>query len=169
MRRWPLAALCASLLSTSLAAAQEPASNVASAAEFTPASSASPPAAAQPSDHRWLAWTAVSVGGGLLAVSAWQWIVFANKNSEGDDICPGRSSGLAQCVDAHARARYINARDDAKQARTLGAILGGLGAAAVVTGILLWPDAGSAAAQPTLAFSADPLSGDARASVSWRW
>ena len=105
----------------------------------------------------------------MLAVSAWQWLVFADQNSEGNDVCPARSAGLARCDDAEGRARYLSARDDAKQARALGAIFGGLGAAALVTGILLLPDSGSGAGQPSVAISADPLVGGARTSVSWKW
>lgn len=169
--------LCTPLFHTSLATAREPTSDVATAAEATAASapeptlpaSSSPPTSAKADDHRWLAWTAVGVGGGLLAVSAWQWLVFANESSEGNDVCPARSAGLARCDDAEGRARYLSARDDAKQARALGAIFGGLGAAALVAGILLLPDSDSGAGQPSVAISADPLAGDARASVSWKW
>jgi hypothetical protein len=105
----------------------------------------------------------------LLAVSAWQWIVFADDNSEAGDLCPARSRGLARCADAEAQRRYLSARDDAKNARVLAVILGGLGAASLVTGILLFPDSDPASASARVTFSADPFARDARASLSWAW
>lgn len=131
--------------------------------------SAAPASFTAPSsnDQRWLAWAGIGVGSGLLALSVWQWVVFANENAEAGDVCPARSGGLARCADAPARARYVNARDDAKQARILAAVFGGLGAAAVVTSIVLFPEPEAGRAQ--LALSADPVARGARASVSWAW
>src|SRR5688572_19736085 len=83
------------------------------AAEETPKAASAATAPSTSDDSRWLAWTAVAVGSGLLAVSGWQWIVFANENSEAGDLCPARARGLARCVDAEAQSRYLSARDDA--------------------------------------------------------
>jgi len=133
------------------------------------AAAAARAAGSTPTDDGWVAWTAIGVGGGLLALSAWQWVVFANENSEAGDVCSARSGGLARCADPEDRARYVTARDDAKSARVLAAVFGGLGVASLVTGILLLPAGSSGSAQPNVAFSADPLSGEARASFSWTW
>jgi hypothetical protein len=139
-------------------------------------SSAPPPqaqvASASPStadDGRWLAWTAVGIGSGLLAVSAWQWVAFADQNSEAGDLCTARGGGLARCADADDRARYVSVRDDAKQARTLAVLFSGLGAAALVTGILLFPESDSDPPRPSVALSADPFARDARANLTWTW
>lgn len=122
-----------------------------------------------PYDYRWVAWTGIGAGSALLAASVWQWIVFANENAEAGDLCQTRRGGLAGCADAEDRNQYLSARDDAKHARTLAAIFGGLGAATLVTSIVLFPEADSGTAQPSVAFSADPFAGDARASLSWAW
>jgi hypothetical protein len=171
----------AAVLCSSLAAAQEaspsaaPASNPdvgrpGSALPKLPAARRVSPAAQQtPADDRWLAWTAIGAGTALLVASGWQWVVFANENAEAGDLCRAQRGGLARCADAEDRARYVSARDDAKHARVLAAILGGLGAASLVTGILLLPDHDSGSAQPRVAFSADPFAGEARASLYWAW
>ncbi len=150
------------LLCASLATAEE----TPKAVSVAPTSSTAPATSA---DSRWLAWTGVFVGSGLLAVSAWQWVVFANENSKAGDLCSARSGGLARCANADDQSRYLTARDDAKNARVLAAILSGLGAASLVTGILLFPDSDPPSAQPSVVFSADPFAGDARASLSWAW
>jgi hypothetical protein len=156
----------ATLLCASLATAQE----TPNAAVATPpaAPSTAPSAPSTSDDARWLAWTGVIVGSGLLAVSAWQWIVFADENSGAGDLCPARG-GRARCADAEVQSQYLNARDDAKDARVLAVILGGLGAASLVTGILLFPEADPGWASARVAFSADPFAGNARASLSWTW
>jgi len=155
------------LLCASLATAEETPKPVAVAPS---PSSTTPTTTPSPSDDsRWLAWTGVVVGSGLLAVSAWQWIVFANENSEAGDLCSARSGGLARCANADDQSRYLSARDDAKNARVLAAILSGLGAASLVTGILLFPDSDPQSARASVAFSADPFAGDARATLSWTW
>jgi hypothetical protein len=154
----------AALLCASVATAQETAQP--GGQQSTNATPATP---AAPGDDRWLAWTALGVGGGLLAASAWQWVVFANENAEAGDLCRARSAGLARCADAEARARYVSARDDAKNARVLAAVLSGLGAASLVTGILLFPDSDAGSAQTRVALSVDPVAGDARASLWWTW
>lgn len=128
-----------------------------------------PAAASTPEDDAWVAWAAIGLGGGLLALSTWKWIVFARENSKAGELCPERSGGLARCAGADEQARYLVARDDAKSARVLAAVFGGLGAASLVTGLLLLPEADSSSARPSVAISADPLSGAARASVSWAW
>jgi hypothetical protein len=148
----------ATLLCASLATAEE-----------TPKAASVATAPSTPDDSRWLAWTGVFVGSGLLAVSAWQWVVFANENSKAGDLCSARSGGLARCANADDQNQYLTARDDAKDARVLAVILSGLGAASLVTGILLFPDSDPQSAQPSVAFSADPFAGDARASLSWAW
>ena len=157
----------AALFSASLATA-EPAQ--------TDVSSAPPPQAqvvsASPStgdDGRWLAWTAVGIGSGLLAVSAWQWVVFADQNSEAGNLCTARGGGLARCADEEDRARYLSARDDAKHARTLAVLFSGLDAAALVIGSLLFPKSDSGSARPSVALSADPFARDARAHLTWTW
>jgi hypothetical protein len=157
----------ATLLGASLATAEETPRAAVATTPSAPATAASAPATSD--DSRWLAWTAVAVGSGLLAVSAWQWIVFADENAEAGDLCPARARGLARCADAEAQSRYLRSRDDAKNARVLAAILGGLGAASLVTGILLVPDSDPGSAGARVAFSADPFAGDARASLSWTW
>jgi hypothetical protein len=167
----------AALLCTSLATADETATTGAGAPPPSPKAaspSASTPSASTPStsstsDDGGLAWTAIGLGGGLLAVSVWQWIVFAKENSKAGDVCPARRGGMARCADAAAQSQYLTARDDAKGARTLAAIFGGLGAASIVTGILLFPDSDSGAGQPSVAISADPFAGEARAGLSWTW
>ncbi len=160
----------AALFSASLATA-EPTQNDASSAPPPQARvvSASPATPSTTDDGRWLAWTAVGIGSGLLAVSVWQWVVFADQNSEAGNLCTARGGGLARCADAEDRARYLNARDDAKQARTLAVLFSGLGAAALVTGILLFPESASGSARPSVALSADPFARDARASLTWTW
>jgi hypothetical protein len=155
----------AALLSASLATAEGTTNAGSGAPPASPHASSAPSAP----DDGWLAWTAIGVGGSLLAVSAWQWVVFANHNSEAGDVCPARRGGRARCADGGDQARYLSARDDAKSARTLAAILGGLGAVSLVAGILLLPDSDSSAGQPSVAISADPFAGEARADVSWAW
>jgi hypothetical protein len=169
---WRLA--LATLLGASLATAEEtPKAAVATRASAPQtralAPSTTPSAPWTSDDSHWLAWTAVVVGSGLLVASGWQWIVFANENSEAGDLCPARARGLARCADVEAQSRYLSARDDAKNARLLAAILGGVGAASLVTGILLFPDSDPGSAGARVAFSADPFAGDARASLSWTW
>lgn len=160
----------AALFCASLATAEQPEKDASSApqprAQAVPASPSTP---STPGDGRWLAWTGVGVGSGLLAASVWQWVVFADRNSEAGDVCTARGGGLARCADAEDRARYLSARDDAKQARALAALFGGLGAAALVTGILLFPESAPRSGQPSVALSADPFARDARASLSWTW
>jgi hypothetical protein len=155
----------AALLCASLATAEE----TPKAVSVAPTSATAPSTPPTSGDSRWLAWTGVFVGSGLLAASAWQWVVFANENSKAGDLCSARSGGLARCANADDQSQYLTARDDAKNARVLAAILSGLGAASLVTGILLFPDSDPPSAQPSVAFSADPFAGDARASLSWAW
>jgi hypothetical protein len=155
----------AALLCASLATAEGTTNTGSGAPPASPQTSLSP----STPDDGWLAWTAIGVGGSLLAVSAWQWVVFADHNSEAGDLCPARRGGRARCADDVDQALYLRARDDAKSARTLAAILGGLGAASLVAGILLLPDSDSAAGEPSVAISADPFAGEARANVSWTW
>jgi hypothetical protein len=162
------------LLCASLATAEETPNAPVATRPSAPSTRASAPSTTPSApwtsdDSRWLAWTGVVVGSGLLAVSGWQWIVFANENSEAGDVCPARARGLARCADAEAQSRYLSARDDAKNARLLAAILGGLGAASLVTGILLFPDSDPGSAGARVAVSADPFAGDAHASLSWTW
>lgn len=171
----------AALLCASLATAEE--TTPSSAPVSNPAAGSGPsavstsegngasgsPAARAPSDYRWLAWTGVAAGGVLLAASAWQWVVFAHENADAGELCRARRAGLARCADAEERDAYLTARDDAKRARTLAAIFGGLGAASLVSGLLLLPDAEAGSGQARIAVSADPFAGDARASVCWTW
>lgn len=159
----------AALLGTSLATAEETPTNGAGAPPPPAQAAPLPPSPSSTADDGWLAWTAIGLGGGLLAVSAWQWIVFANENADAGDVCPARRGGMARCADASDRSLYLAARDNAKDARTLAAILGGLGAASIVAGILLFPDSDSSTGQPSVAFSADPFAGEARAALSWAW
>jgi hypothetical protein len=160
----------AALFSASLATAEPTRNDVSSAQPpLAQVVTASPATSSTADDGRWLAWTAVGIGSGLLAVSVWQWVVFADQNSEAGNLCTARGGGLARCADAEDRARYLSARDDAKQARTLAVLFSGLGAAALVTGILLFPESGSGSARPSVALSTDPFARDARANLTWTW
>jgi hypothetical protein len=157
----------AALLSASLATAEPTPNDVSSTPPPQAQVVAASPSTAD--EGRWLAWTAVGIGSGFLAVSAWQWVVFADQNSEAGDLCTAPGGGLARCADAEARARYVSARDDAKQARTLAIVFSGLGAAALVTGILLFPESDPGSARPTVALSADPFAREGRANLTWTW